>query len=93
LSCVLYQMSQHHHNLRIPPAYLRVTKKYSLFSHHCLAGNHKKKLWILFIAFSKESQKFGYIICAVFSSPGCPPTFVCTKNYYTHIYYSNIYGS
>jgi hypothetical protein len=42
LSCVLYQMSQHHHNLHIPPAYLRVTKKYSLFSHHCLAENHKK---------------------------------------------------
>jgi hypothetical protein len=77
-SCVLYQRSQHHHNLHIPPAYLRVTKKYSLFSHHCLAENHKK-LWILFLAFRKERQKFSYIICAVFSSPCCPPTFVVQK--------------
>jgi hypothetical protein len=56
LSCVLYQMSQHHHNLHIPPAYLRVTKKYSLFSHHCLAENHKKICGFCFLHFVKKAK-------------------------------------
>jgi hypothetical protein len=77
-SCVLYQRSQHQHNLHIPPAYLRVTKKYSQFSHPSLAENHKNIVDSV-LAFRKERQKFGYIICAVFSSPCCPPTIVVQK--------------
>jgi hypothetical protein len=52
----LYQMSQHPHNLHTPPAYLRVTKKYSLFSHRCLTKNHKKNYGFCFLQSVKKAK-------------------------------------